>query len=83
VTGTEGGRSGLGYWPIWHVVSWDFNSRDGTIKSAIDFSGVVDWGKAYAFHLFESKNRQLLVGWAYVRIFPVFSMQPKRAHQRP
>ncbi|PLW23082.1 hypothetical protein PCASD_10515 [Puccinia coronata f. sp. avenae] len=65
VTGTEGGRSGLGYWPIWHAVSWDFNSRDGTIKSAIDFSGVVDWGKAYAFHLFESKNRQLLVGWAY------------------
>ncbi|KNZ49389.1 hypothetical protein VP01_504g7 [Puccinia sorghi] len=65
VTGTEGGRSGPGYWPVWHAVSWDYNSPDGHIKSKIDFSGVVDWGKAYAFHLFESKNRQLLVGWTY------------------
>jgi len=65
VTGTEGGRSGPGYWPIWHAVSWDYNSPDGNVKSKIDFSGVIDWGKAYAFHLFESKNRQLLVGWTY------------------
>ncbi|KAH9460970.1 hypothetical protein MJO28_009885 [Puccinia striiformis f. sp. tritici] len=65
VTGTEGGRVGPGYWPIWHAVSWDFTAQDGNVKSKIDFSGVIDWGKAYAFHLFESKNRQLLVGWAY------------------
>ncbi|OAV98565.1 hypothetical protein PTTG_01805 [Puccinia triticina 1-1 BBBD Race 1] len=65
VTGTEGGRVTPSYWPIWHAVSWDFNADDGNVKSKIDFSGVIDWGKAYAFHLFESKGRQLLVGWTY------------------
>ncbi|EFP78860.2 hypothetical protein PGT21_031694 [Puccinia graminis f. sp. tritici] len=64
-TGSEGGRTGPGYWPIWHAVSWDFDADDGNVRSKIDFSGVIDWGKAYAFHLFESKNRQLLVGWTY------------------
>ncbi|KAI9630575.1 hypothetical protein KEM48_013836 [Puccinia striiformis f. sp. tritici PST-130] len=48
VTGTEGGRVGPGYWPIWHAVSWDFTAQDGNVKSKIDFSGVIDWGKAYA-----------------------------------
>nr|CAG26671.1 invertase 1 precursor [Uromyces viciae-fabae] len=63
--GTEGGRGQKNYWPIWKAVSWDFSAPDGNVKANADFSGVIDWGTAYAFHMFQSKGRQLIVGWIY------------------
>lgn len=64
-TGSEGGRADRSYWPIWHAVSWDFSAPGGNVQAKIDFSGVIDWGRAYAFHLFRKKKRQIIVGWTY------------------
>lgn len=67
-TGTEGGRNGshFDYWPLYHAVKFDYNRDDGNVNANIDFSGVLDWGRAYAFFTFEyGDHRQILVGWAY------------------
>ncbi|KAI9616699.1 hypothetical protein KEM48_005116 [Puccinia striiformis f. sp. tritici PST-130] len=65
--GTEGARNltHMDYWPVWHAVSWNFNTTDGNVRGKVDFSGVVDWGRAYAFAQFPAGKRQLIVGWVY------------------
>lgn len=79
-TGTEGGRDQRNYWPIWKAFSWDFSGPEGNAKANTDFSGVLDWGTAYAFNLFQWKNRQLIVGWIY-EDDPLNVLTPQRGAQ--
>ncbi|EFP81689.2 uncharacterized protein PGTG_07938 [Puccinia graminis f. sp. tritici CRL 75-36-700-3] len=66
-TGTEGARNftHMDYWPVWHAVNWNYNVTGGHVRGEVDFSGVVDWGRAYAFAQFSAGKRQLIVGWVY------------------
>lgn len=73
--GTEGARNHthLNYWPIWNAISYDYNHPDGNVKANIDFSGVIDWGRSYAYLPFEAAdNRQIMVGWCYVSVVLLF-----------
>ncbi|OAV96570.1 hypothetical protein PTTG_01009 [Puccinia triticina 1-1 BBBD Race 1] len=65
--GTEGARNltHMDYWPVWHAVGWTYSVTDGQVRGKVNFSGVVDWGRAYAFAQFPAGNRQLIVGWVY------------------
>ncbi|EGG03208.1 family 32 glycoside hydrolase [Melampsora larici-populina 98AG31] len=68
LTGSEGARNGShdDHWPIWSVLDYDFSNLDGNLKAKIKFSGVIDWGRTYAFVVFQVEpNRQVLVGWSY------------------
>lgn len=70
IGGTEGARNQthMDDWAIWAVLEYDYNRPDGQIKAELAFSGVIDWGRAYAFVSFPTEDRrQILVGWAYVR----------------
>ncbi|KAI0028930.1 glycosyl hydrolase [Vararia minispora EC-137] len=68
--GTEGGRNGSheNHWPLWAALTHSNNASSGSF-STIDFAGVGDWGRSYAFTCFPVKtngrNRSVLVGWSY------------------
>ncbi|CAH7670375.1 glycosyl hydrolase, partial [Phakopsora pachyrhizi] len=67
-TGTEkGGRpTHMEHWPIWHSVRFDYNNASNSLETISEFSGVLDWGKAYAFtHFPFGESRQVGVGWIY------------------
>ncbi|MBW0521416.1 hypothetical protein O181_061131, partial [Austropuccinia psidii MF-1] len=65
--GTEGARNSSheNHWPLWQAANWNFNTTDGKVEAVVEFSGVLDWGRAYAFATFASGDRQLIVGWTY------------------
>lgn len=68
LTGSEGARNGShdDHWPIWSALEYDFSNRQGILKAKIKFSGVIDWGRTYAYVVFPvGKDRQVLVGWSY------------------
>ncbi|ETW84894.1 glycoside hydrolase family 32 protein [Heterobasidion irregulare TC 32-1] len=65
--GTEQGRNGSheNHWPLWGAASYSVQS-DGSVAAAIDFAGVLDWGRVYAAVPFPvSGNRSVLIGWVY------------------
>ncbi|MBW0464760.1 hypothetical protein O181_004475 [Austropuccinia psidii MF-1] len=65
--GTEGARNSSheNHWPLWQAANWNFNTTDGKVEAVVEFSGVLDWGRTYAFTTFASGDRQLIVGWTY------------------
>ncbi|KAG0139082.1 hypothetical protein CROQUDRAFT_70356 [Cronartium quercuum f. sp. fusiforme G11] len=68
LTGTEGGRNAtyMDSWPTWYALKYDYNHPDGNVKAKVEFSGVIDWGRSYAYVTFSGpENRQVLVGWCY------------------
>ncbi|KAH9821286.1 family 32 glycoside hydrolase [Melampsora americana] len=67
-SGIEGAPrpSHAGHWPIWNVIEYDYGHQDLNLTASIKFSGIIDWGRTYAYVTFpDDKGRQLLIGWCY------------------
>jgi beta-fructofuranosidase len=65
--GTEQGRNGSheNHWPIWLAGTFSVESN-GSVTSSVDFAGVIDWGRAYAFVNFPyDSSREITIGWTY------------------
>ncbi|CAH7688859.1 family 32 glycoside hydrolase [Phakopsora pachyrhizi] len=51
-------------WATWNAVNYRKDYKKGEIKASIQYSGLLDWGKAFDFTTFSAdKNRQITVGW--------------------
>lgn len=64
--GTERGREGHeAHWPLWTAQTYSVGNN-GSIEAKINYAGVVDWGRSYAFVSFPvNDSRQVLAGWTY------------------
>jgi hypothetical protein len=62
--GTERGREGHeAHWPLWTAQTYSVGNN-GSIEAKINYAGVVDWGRSYAFVSFPvNDSRQVLAGW--------------------